>query len=262
MISFIINKSKTLKSEIQYAINRPKPRKFLFDHLPKCGGSTLKKYLRLQYPKRKIFSIDGRNPPKSVELFKNFSQKKRYSYDLVEGHQAHYLINYIHPDSLKITVLRNPIDRIISHYFHVIRDPQHYLHSKVIEADMNLEEYVTSGISHELQNWYTTRFSGLTIIQAEKEPELSIIKAKENILNNYNIIGFLDHFSNFMDIISKISNFKINYDGSKTNTGKNKPRSKDISKSAIEKIKNVNFLDMKLFEEIRSENNSIIVNFK
>ena len=106
-----------IKREIFSYFSKENPNKILFDHLPKCGGSSLNKYLEMHYPRRRTFSIDGYHPEVSVEKFKNLSKKNRHGYDLVKGHLAHELLDYVHPECLKVTVLREPVDRIISHYY-------------------------------------------------------------------------------------------------------------------------------------------------
>ena len=83
-------------------------KKILFDHLPKCGGTSLNKYLEVNYPSQKIFSINGLNPRVSIDEFKKLPISKRYEYDLVKGHAGNQLLDYVHPGCLKVTVLREP----------------------------------------------------------------------------------------------------------------------------------------------------------
>ena len=64
-----------IKREIFSYFSKENPNKILFDHLPKCGGSSLNKYLEMHYPRRRTFSIDGYHPEVSVEKFKNLSKK-------------------------------------------------------------------------------------------------------------------------------------------------------------------------------------------
>ena len=73
---FIATKIQELKKEYLYAFTK-KPRRILFDHLPKCGGSTLNTYLEANYPKRKTFSTLGGTPRISVDAFQKLSQDTR-----------------------------------------------------------------------------------------------------------------------------------------------------------------------------------------
>ena len=240
-----------MKKELLYSLSASRPRKILFDHLPKCGGSSLNVYLEAHYPKRKTFSINGINPTASVDDFKNLPQRKRYGYDLVKGHLAHKLLDYVHPECLKVTVFREPVERIISHYYYAKRTPAHYLYSKIHSSEMSLEDYATSGLSGELRNWYTTHFSGLTVDDAERTPEEAVTKAVDVVLNRYDIIGFLDDFSSFAESLRTQANLRHEYKNNKVNVTQDRPSTNDVAQSVIIKIKQVNHLDIALYKKIR-----------
>jgi len=249
----IINRSrKELIKEFLYLFPANRPRKILFDHLPKCGGSSLNVYLSLHYPRKKTFSIDGWAPAESIDKFKNLSQNKRHGYDLVKGHFAHELLDYVHPDCFKVTVLREPVDRIISHYFYAKRTPGHYLYPKIVERGMSLEEYATSGLSGELRNWYTTHFSGLALSDAEKYPEESVTKAIEVLLARYDIIGLLNNFASFVETLQRKAKLRYEYKDGKDNVTKDRLSLYDVSPSTLEKIEKINHLDIAFYKRIIS----------
>jgi len=237
--------------ELLYSLSASRPRKILFDHLPKCGGTSLNVYLEAHYPRRKTFSINGINPTASVEYFKNLPQRKRHGYDLVKGHFAHELINYAHPECLRVTVLREPVDRIISHYYYAKRTQSHYLYSKIHSSKMSLEEYATSDLSGELRNWYTTHFSGLTVDAAELNPEESITNAVDVLINRYDIIGFLDNFSSFTENLRNQAGLRYKYQNRKVNVTQARPALNDVPQSVITKIKKVNHLDIALYRKVK-----------
>jgi hypothetical protein len=66
---------------------------------------------------------------------------------------------------------------------------------------MCLEEYVTSDLSSELRNWYTTYFTGLNIREAERHPEASVARMLDVILIQYHIVGFLGDISSFISVL-------------------------------------------------------------
>jgi hypothetical protein len=204
----ITEKTKAILAEVRFALLASKTRKILFDHLPKCGGTSLKVYLRAQYPSKKVFSIDGLNPTASLDKFKKLSRNKRHGYDLVEGHCANDLLGYVHPNSLKITMLRDPVERIISHFFYVKRTPKHYLHSIVVSSAMDLEQFVTSGISAELSNWYTSHFSLMSAEEVERQPDRAVAKAFDFVSTQYDIIGFLNDYSGFVRQVAERAKFR------------------------------------------------------
>jgi len=240
------------KKEVRYLSSAKRPRKILFDHLPKCGGSSLNKYLQAHYPRRKTFLTNGIDAAPSIDKFRNFSLSKRHGYDLVTGHRANQLLDYVHPESLKVTVLREPVDRIVSHYYYAKRTPLHYLHSKIHESEMSLEDYVTSGISRELRNWYTIYFSGLTMDDAEANPDESVNIAVEVILRKYDIVGFLDNFSSFFNTLREQAGLRYNYQNEKVNVTEGRIAINDIPQSTISKIEKKNHLDIALYRKIKT----------
>ena len=240
-----------MKKELLYSLSPSRPRKILFDHLPKCGGSSLNVYLEAHYPKRKTFSTNGLNPTASVDDFKNLSQCKRHGYDLVKGHLVDRLLDYVHPECLKVTVFREPVDRIVSHYYYAKRTPAHYLYSKIHSSEMSLEDYATSGLSGELRNWYTTHFSGLTADDAERTPEEAITKAFDVVLKRYDIIGFLNDFSSFTEALRTQAELRYEYQNKKVNVTKDRQNIHDVAQSAIIKIQQVNHLDIALYKKIK-----------
>ena len=240
-----------LKRELRYLLPAGRSSKILFDHLPKCGGSSLHKYLEDHYPKRKIFTTNGNNPSASVDEFRNYPQSKRHGYDLVKGHLANQLIDYVHPDCLKVTVLRDPIDRIVSHYYYAKRSPQHYLYAKIHESAMSLEDYVTSGLSEELRNWYTTHFSGLKVADAEDNPEKSINDTLEVMVQKYDLIGFLDEYSSFTDTLRDQAKLRLSYQNRKVNVTQGRLAINDVHQSTISKIEQINQLDIVLYSKLK-----------
>ena len=236
-----------LNKELRYLFSTRRSKKILFDHIPKCGGSSLNRYLEEHYPRRKIFNTNG---AASIDRFINYPQSKRYEYDLIKGHLANKLIDYAHPECLKITILREPIDRLISHYFFAKRSPEHYLYSKIHESGISLEDYVTLGISTELRNWYTTHFSGLNIADAERDPQQSVNLAIEVLLSRYDIIGFLDEFSSFTDQLQNQAQLRLNYQNKKINVTQGRISVSAVQESTINKFKKINHLDIAMYQKL------------
>ena len=241
-----------IKKELLYLSSGSRPKKILFDHLPKCGGSTLREYLRKHYPQRKTFFTNGLDPYSSVEKFKQLSQHQRYGYDLILGHLTNELIAYADPECLKVTVLREPVERIISHYYYAKRSPEHYLYSKITERDISLEEYATSELSDELRNWYTSHFSGLAVADVDGSPEAALSRAVEVLFKQYDVVGILSDFPSFIDMLRVKVGLRYPYDDKKVNVTSRRPKFDDISPSIIEKIREVNYLDVTLYECIKS----------
>jgi hypothetical protein len=75
--------TRTCRREISYLTHRP--GKIFFDHLPKCGGTTLNNYLMSQFPSRKVFFVDGES---SIKFFKESPEAFRFKFDFIFGHNC------------------------------------------------------------------------------------------------------------------------------------------------------------------------------
>ena len=242
---------EALKGEILYYLTPDRPKKILFDHLPKCGGSTLKAYLLKHYPRRKSFLTNGWDPHKSIQEFKEMPQSSRHDYCLIQGHLANQLIGDADPACLKVTLLRDPVERIISHYFFVKRTQKHYLHRTIHDSNISLEDYACSNLSDELKNWYTTHFSGFTSVKAEKNPEEAVATAVETVLNQFDIIGFLDDFPAFIESLRKRANLRYAYNDDRVNVTVDRPSTANIPSSTIKLIEQKNEMDIAFYHKLR-----------
>lgn len=240
------------KESIHLLPTGKRPRKILFDHLPKCGGSSLTTFLKSNYPARVTFATNGADPLASIEEFRQLNESQRHKYDLVFGHLAHELIPLVHPDSIKVTVFREPVDRIISHYYYVRRNPGHYLHAAVRDQDISLTDYAASGLSVELRNWYTTHFTGMDKTQAEANPGASVARALETILANYDVVGFLDDFDAFTEKLQAKARLIRDPSIRKNNATISRPARKEIDTETLSVIRENNQLDVALYAQLKA----------
>lgn len=238
---------------MQYLWAEKRPQKILFDHLPKCGGSTLNSYLQEHYPYRKTYTINGQEPQASVDRFKQMPQNVRYGYDLINGHMANQLLDSVHPDCLKVTLLRDPVERIISHYFYARSIPFHYLHDRIHAEGITLHDYVSmEDLSTELQNWYIKHFSGLTADAVKHDPETAVSLAYDTLMNRYDLVGFLDQYSAFIKSLQKLANLRHPYRTKRINVTQNKPTKDSIPAETLQRIRQFNDLDIKLYARLHT----------
>lgn len=238
-----------VQKEFKFTVLHKRPRRILFDHLPKCGGSSLSTFLEANYPRRKTFSITGQIEC-AIEKFKRLPEAKRHGYYLVKGHGADSLIDYAHPDCLKVTMLREPIDRIVSHYFYAKRSEDHYLHGAIRDSNLSLVEYATSDLSAELRNWMTCHFSGMSIADAERDPNTAVERAFHVLTVDYDLVGVLENFSAFVMKLGELANLHVVYTGERTNVTVGRPSLESLQPSEAAQIESMNFLDVELYRRI------------
>lgn len=236
-----------LRSRIPLLAARP----VLFFHIPKCGGSTVTGYLHQQYQPKQIFQIDGQNPKQSIDEFKALSELERRKYRLVIGHAANHLLDYVGEEWIPMTVLRDPIDRVVSHYFYACRDKRHYLHRKLNEESIGLLEYVSRPLTAEVQNYYVGMFTGRSIDEVRSAPLESIDLAFQFVTQRFRIVGFLSELSDAMRRLKGLARFHSEFENTRANKTEGRPALKQIDPEVLQEITELNALDVQLFERLR-----------
>ena len=237
---------RTCRREISYLTH--KPRKIFFDHLPKCGGTTLNHYLVSHFPQRKIFFVDSES---SIKLFQESPESFRFNFDFIFGHNASEIIDFVNPDCFKVTMFRNPIDRVYSYFHYVKKTQEHPLHASFLESEISLKQYALSEKNPEICNWYTTHFSGYSLDDAKKEPDKAVSAALVFIQQRYDLIGFLSDFEAFVENLRYNANLKHSYDGKKRNVTHSALNKPGITAEEVMAIKVSNQMDISLYQKLK-----------
>ncbi len=91
-------------------------KQVIFLHIPKTAGSSLNSIIRRQYKSSEFFHVNSINNEKEMisKLIEIKDSKK-----IIFGHHSFGLHKYLDINTKYITLLRNPIDRIISIYYYI-----------------------------------------------------------------------------------------------------------------------------------------------
>ncbi|NBB79898.1 MAG: sulfotransferase family 2 domain-containing protein [Verrucomicrobia bacterium] len=169
---------------------------------------------------------------------------------LISGHLAGPLLDEVHPNSCTITVLREPVDGIASHYYYAQRNPQHYLHEKIHREQLSLRDYVEQEISHELSNHYTLHFSGLSRDDAARDPDAAVEQALQG-LRRYDLVGFQDDMSGFVAQLRRSANLRLPFPEQKVNVTQDRRSVQELDPATREVIERANALDLRLYADLR-----------
>lgn len=167
----------------------------IFLHVPKTAGTTLHSIIGLNYPNHQLFftSPDSERPWTEVE---RLTPNQRERIKLYTGHFAFGLHKVLGEDATYITVLRDPIDRTLSEYFHIKRDPTHGLHAFVSSGQMGLDAYLLHLKARGIDNNQTRLFSGEWLNSDHLTPctEQMLTEAKHNLQTHFAVVGMTEHF--------------------------------------------------------------------
>lgn len=121
----------------------------IFVHIPKTAGRTLRTIIRRQYRPEQVFITRG-EAGNSFQEFLSLSAEEQARVQIVQGHFPYGLHDHISRPAVYVTMLREPIARVISYYRFVRDHPEHANHAAVIEK--GLAGFVKDGAFKHVDN--------------------------------------------------------------------------------------------------------------
>ncbi|WP_332694886.1 sulfotransferase family 2 domain-containing protein [Halalkalibacter lacteus] len=214
------------------ATNNSKNGTVIFIHIPKTGGLTLRRILDNQYPKHERYRFPKTKPNPFYKLTKN----ELNSINCLYGHFKYGIHSKLTKPFTYITVLRDPVERVISTYFFILQNSKNRMHHTV--KQMTFEEFVAS--DHSPVSNHQTRF-----VSGKSIPDLEV--AKKNLEKHFAVVGITEMYAQSIFLMSKHLGWN-NVQYTKKNITKHRLKQNDFSKETIELIRKKNELDIKLYE--------------
>lgn len=201
-----------------------------FVHIPKAGGMTVQHILHQLYPHDQLLFH---------HYFDDINEKEMNpeTIKVVHGHYLFGLHNHFNRPFSYFTMLREPVDRVISQYYY-LRGIEGEPYDKF--RQMTLEEFVRHHSEHNIQ---TAFLSGNV-----QQPDLHL--AKKNLKRHFDVVGLTEYFNESLFLLAKRYGWPaVHY--KRTNVTKSRKQVADLPAATIELIKQINDKDMKLYEFAR-----------
>jgi hypothetical protein len=172
----------------------------LFLHIPKTGGMTLASILHRRFAENEVLTFSKGGKKLEEELRRAVRERGGYL-KLLACHMPFGWHEYFNTPSQYITMVRNPLQRIVSHYYQVVRNPTHYLHDMVKNRNMSLHQYVQSELSPELDNGQTRFISGTTKVKIGQCTQSMLEVALHNLREHFLVAGLTERFNETLLLI-------------------------------------------------------------
>lgn len=236
-----------------------------FLHIPKTAGTSLNNIIKSQFSKEKIYPF--------ATYHQVYTNKKLEldSFDIISGHFTYsYIQNMTRPVNV-ITVLRNPVSRVISAYNHFMREPVHNFEFNkfkkcTLNDALNMYPWLFSNQQVKHLGWRQNvlkmpRFKIPIPFSIENWLEfrenLNMDKLYENACNaldNLFLFGFTDRLNEFVKTLFEKNNWKISVDIPKSNSAKeNQIAENEVNDKIIKRIEELNSFDIKLYQYARKK---------
>ncbi|MEB3100425.1 sulfotransferase family 2 domain-containing protein [Ferviditalea candida] len=214
--------------------NSPQQPVLLFLHVHKTGGTTLRSIINKQYPAEEcLFLYDqehdmsnGKYPPNKLEGIR-----------CIYGHFHFGIHRFIPQPSTYITMLRDPVERVVSLYYHVTQNRMDPIHEQV--KNMSMLEFASAN-NREFNNSDLQTY----LISGVYPPDLE--RAKKNMQKHFSVVGITEMFDESLKLMQKkLGWHDISY--TKINQTANRLPLQSIEKKVIDQIVSRNTLDIQLY---------------
>lgn len=221
----------------------------IFHHIPKTAGSTLESILERRYAFREIFDVD-RSRDVHERLLGSVPDETRAGIRLIKGHMDFGVHRFIANPYAYITILRHPVERVISHYYYVMRTAGHRLHYDVAFTGMSLEQYITSGITLELNNGQVRSLVGPEHLGVEygRCTREMLGTAQRNLTRHFSVVGLTERFDETLLLLRRRLGWSAWPFYRPKNVSKARPLAASIPREVIRLIEAHNELDLELYE--------------
>lgn len=233
---------------------RTKPL-ILFVHIPKTAGTTLGAILVRLYGRDHVFTChpDPKVLGVTPQDFKQMPPEEQLQYQVMRGHFGFGIHKTFREEpSTYITVLREPVDRAVSHYYYARGLTSHYLHQKIVDENLSLQDYVTSGICLEMDNGQTRLLiekGGYTTPFGECPPEF-LEQAKQNLREHFAVVGTSERFDETLVLAQTILKWSPPVYLSWLNVGRDRMKREQVPPDVVTAIQQCNALDMELYDYV------------
>ncbi|MGB3513195.1 MAG: sulfotransferase family 2 domain-containing protein [Microcoleaceae cyanobacterium] len=228
-------------SEIQQKLSS---KILIFPHIPKTAGTTLRSVILSQYPQDKVYLLKvSQSPLEAAQKISEYDKKRISCY---VGHMPYGLHKYLPESAIYITLIREPVDRIISMYYFIREEPNHRLHNELLSKNMSLEDFVIS--NNCPRNEQVKKIAGLMVGSAKEIMDL----AHQNIFNQFLAVGIQENFDDFLQILNKLLGWN-NQSYNKQKVTKNRKDKREISQDLIEIIKQKNGMDIAFYHRLKNQ---------
>ncbi len=226
-----------------------KDQTVIFLHIAKTAGTTfMDRIIKPQFHPDAIYESRTYRP---ISELKKFPEKQKAKIKVLMGHFGYGWHRFLSQPSTYVTIFRDPVDRVISYYYFVRQYSDDPLRKEA--QKMGLKDFVSSGISIQLDNGQTRLISGIDNGPDETDVGFGhcsadhLELAKKNMREHFSFVGFTERFNESMILSKRLLGWDAPF-YIKKKVNRDRLSKKDIPNSTLKCIEKYNELDIKLYK--------------
>ena len=218
----------------------------VFYHMPKSGGTSLSGILRRNYAPEAIVEC-GPDTHAFVAEMATWPPERLAAIRLLQGHFPFGLHTMLPRPARCFTLLRDPVERVISYYYHARRDPGHYLHQLIHDNDWSLEALLESRLALMMNDGQVRRLSAVWgEAPFDGVDEGMLARAAEN-LRACAVVGVTEQFDLSLLLLQRAFGWQdIAY--TRDNVGHNRLPAAALSPATLAAVRRYNQRDLALYD--------------
>ena len=205
----------------------------IFLHIPKAAGSTLNRVIAQNYPPAAILKVGGKT---DAALRDALTSEVR----LIAGHRRFGMHAQLSRPFTYITVLRDPVERVLSQYHFVKRLAEHPLHRAVASGELSLRDY-----GRQTPDSQTRYLAGSNTDDAGL-----LEQAQANLVTHFAVAGLTERFDETVVLLQRALGWRVR-PFTNSNVSAGRPKSAGHSREDLDAIRECNRLDLALYDFAR-----------
>jgi hypothetical protein len=214
----------------------------IFVHMFRCGGNTLNRIMDWEYNPNQVFSLHGRYSRWAYHQLSRVPSATLSRMKVVRGHMPFGAHRLLSQEFTYITLLRDPVRRILSEYFAGKFRISHQYHRRI--KHLSASEFAVSMANNNAQ---TKMIAGLSnsydFLQDECTSEVLEV-AKDNLQKYFSLVGITERFDETLALAKCLFGWTVPY-YAVFNTKKG---SEIVADEELARVAELNRFDIELYE--------------
>lgn len=213
----------------------------IFVHVPKTAGTALDRVVERSYRQDQLYSLRMKRPEFYRDDIARVAREKPQTLRFISGHAPYGLHELLPGPTRYITILRDPVERLVSFYHYARKMPKHHLYEELTSGGMNIV-----GLARRIANQQVRYLSGRL---AGVPDEADFARAKENLDRSFIVAGLTERFDETLAMFQLKLGWPLR-GYTRENVNVAKPKSSILTADELKEIRSCHEMDCEIYESV------------